>query len=145
MRCEKSGEMWVAVKSLILFDRKILLIQRSNYAGGGENEWEFAGGGLQFGEDLQEGLLREIREETGLSVRIDRLLYAMTAMVSPQRQIVGLTYLSYADTDKVILSHEHINFLWATRGQLVEKLNQPMLNDLAKNSVLDILEFEIDE
>jgi len=144
MRCDKSGEMWVAVKSLILFNRKILLIQRSSYVGG-ENEWEFAGGGLQFGEDLQEGLLREIREEVGLAICIDRLLYAMTAMVSPQRQIVGLTYLSYADTDKVILSHEHINFLWATRRQLVEKLNKPMLNDLAKNSVLDILEFEIDE
>ena len=27
------GELWVAQKSVILFDRKVLLIQRSNYAG----------------------------------------------------------------------------------------------------------------
>jgi len=134
------NEMWVAVKSLILFNKKTLIIQRSKYAGGDENEWEFAGGGLKFGEELHEGLLREIQEETGLIVRIDRLLYAMTAMVNPERQIVGLTYLSYANTDKVILSHEHINFLWATRKQFIELLNKSMLKDLIKNSVLDILD-----
>ena len=134
------GEIWVATKSLILFDRKVLIIQRSKDAGGGEGDWEFAGGGLRFGEDLPEGLKREIQEEVGLTVRIDKLLYAMTAMVNPQRQIVGLTYLSYSDTDKVILSHEHTDFLWATRNQLIKLLNKSMLNDLIKHSVLDMLD-----
>ena len=136
------GEIWVAAKSLILCKNRVLLVQRSAYAGGGENDWELPGGGLQFGEGLQEGLLREIREETGLTVRVDRLLYAMTAMLSPQRQIVGLTYLSYADTDTVVLSNEHKGFLWADHKQLVELLNKPMLNDLIANGVLDLLDVE---
>jgi len=136
------GEIWVATKSLILFNKKTLIIQRSKYAGGGENDWEFVGGGLKFGEDLIEGLKREIQEEVGLSVRVDKLLYAMTSVINPQRQIVGLTYLSYADNDRVILSHEHIDYLWATRKQFIEMLNKPMLNDLIKNSVLDILDID---
>ena len=136
------GEIWVASKSLILFNRRALIIKRSKYAGGSENEWEIAGGGLQFGEDLIDGLRREIKEEVGLSVHVDRLLYAMTGMVSPQRQIVGLTYLSYADFDTVTLSHEHTDFLWATRKQLLEMLNKPMLDDFIKNSVFDILEID---
>lgn len=135
------GEIWVALKSIIIFNRKTLLIQRSKYTGGGENDWEIAGGGLKFGEELLEGLYREIYEETGLTVRVDRLLYAMTAMAGP-RQIVGLTYLSYADSDKVTLSHEHIKFLWATRKQLVELLNKPMLDDFAKHSVLEMLDID---
>ena len=134
------GEIWVATKSLILFNGKTLIIQHSRDAGGGEGDWEIAGGGLKFGEDLLEGLKREIQEETGLTVRVDKLLYAMTGMVNPQRQIVGLTYLSYADTDNVTLSHEHTNFLWATRKQLIELLNKPILNDFIKHSVLDMLE-----
>jgi 8-oxo-dGTP diphosphatase len=136
------GELWVAQKSIILFNRKALLIQRSKQAGGGENEWEIAGGGLKFGEDLLEGLCREINEEVGLSVRVDRLLYAMTALISPQRQIVGLTYLSYADSDKVTLSHEHTNYLWVSRKRLVELLNRPMLDDFNRHSVLDVLDID---
>ena len=75
-----------------------------------------------------------------MTVRIDKLLYAISRLINPQRQIVGLTYLCYADTDTVILSDEHKNFLWATREQLEELLSKPMLDDLAYNSVLEQLD-----
>ena len=134
------GEIWVATKALLLYNKRVLIIQRSNYCGVGENEWEFAGGGLKFGEDLLDGLSREILEEVGLTVRIDRLLYAISRLVNPQRQIFGLTYLCYANTDTVILSNEHKNYLWATREQLQKMLTKPMLDDLTINSVLDQLD-----
>ena len=54
------GEIWVASKSIILYDKRILLIQRLKIAGGGEYDWEIPGGGLRFGEDLLEGLYREV-------------------------------------------------------------------------------------
>lgn len=135
-------EIWVATKALILYNKHALIIQRSNYCGVGENDWEFAGGGLKFGEDLLEGLSREIKEEVGLVVQIDKLLYAISRLINPQRQIVGLTYLCYADTDKVVLSNEHKNFLWATREQLEELLPKLMLDDLTFNSVLEQLDIE---
>ena len=135
------AEIWVAQKSIVLYNRKVLLIQRSSYSSG-ENEWEIPGGGLHFGEDLLEGLLREVHEETGLTVCVDRLLYAMTALVSPQRQIVGLTYLSYASSDQITLSHEHKDSLWASRKQLVELLNKPMMDDFMRYSVLDMLDID---
>jgi 8-oxo-dGTP diphosphatase len=134
------NEIWVATKAVILYNRRALIIQRSDYCGIGENEWEFAGGGLKFGEDLPEGLSREIKEEVGLTVRIDRLLYAITRLINPHKQIVGLTYLCYADTDKVVLSDEHRDFLWATREQLTELLTTPMLHDLADYMVLESLD-----
>ena len=135
------GEIWVAVKSLVVFNRRVLIIKRSNYSIGA-GEWDIPGGGIRFGEDLQECLHREIKEETGLTTHEDKLLYAMTAKVSPIRQVVGLTYLSYADTDEVILSHEHTDFLWATQEQLKGRVSRPILDDLIRNSVFDMLDID---
>ena len=135
------GEIWVAAKSLIVFNRRVLIIKRSDYCIG-EGEWDIPGGGIRFGESLLDCLHREIKEETGLTVRIDRLLYAITALVNPVRQIVGLTYLSYADSDTVILSHEHTDYLWATKKQLRELISKPTLYDYESNSVFDILNID---
>jgi len=136
------GDIWVCVKSLIIFKRRVLIIKRSNYSDIGQGEWDIPGGGMQFGETLLECLNREIKEETGLTVRVDRLLYAMTTQISPTRQIVGLTYLSHADTEEVILSQEHTDFLWAIKEQLKERLPKKTLDDYTGNSVFDILNID---
>jgi len=133
------GEFIVGVKSLILYNKKILLVQRSD-AG---NEWECPGGKVEFGEDLHTALRREIKEETGLeSICIGKLLYAMTVKISPETQIVGLMYLSHAKSDKVRISDEHIDFIWADKEQLMKLLNRHMLNELIENNILDTLEID---
>lgn len=53
----------VSVKALVLNDEgKFLLSQESN------GKWELPGGGLDHGESAQEGLKREIKEESGLDI-----------------------------------------------------------------------------
>ncbi|MCL2775259.1 MAG: NUDIX domain-containing protein [Oscillospiraceae bacterium] len=130
------GEFIVAAKAVILYNRKALLVQRSD----GGNEWECPGGRVEFGEDLHTALRREIKEETDLEdICIGKLLYAMTGKLGPQRQIVGLMYISYAKSDKVKISHEHIDFIWADKEQFINLLNKHMLNELIENNVLDSL------
>ena len=138
------GEFKVGVKSIILYNRKVLLVQRADISGTSRsNEWEFPGGLMEFGEDLHAALRREIKEETGLDdINIEKLLYAITVKVSPERQVVGLMYLSHAKGDIVKISEEHIDFMWANKEQLINLLNTPMFNELKENNFLDSLEID---
>lgn len=54
----------VSIKALILDEtrKKFLLVQEP------DGRWELPGGGLDHGENIYEGLRREIREEMGLEV-----------------------------------------------------------------------------
>ena len=51
---------------------EIVLIRRGQAPRRGE--WSIPGGKLEWGESVQEGLLREVREETGLVVKISGLI-----------------------------------------------------------------------
>ncbi len=50
-----------SIKALVLNEKKQFLLAKE-----ANGYWELLGGGLDFGEDPRDGLIREIKEETGL-------------------------------------------------------------------------------
>jgi 8-oxo-dGTP diphosphatase len=58
----------VGVGGVIIVDGRALLIRRGSEPLRGE--WSIPGGTLELGESLEEGVARELREETGLEVRV---------------------------------------------------------------------------
>lgn len=133
----------VALKAIIIFNHKALIIQRAYGEVSGSGSWEFAGGKLEFGEDLETGLKREIMEEVGLSVKIEHLLYASTFLSKENRQTVILNYLCHSFSDQVTLSEEHEKYIWADKKTMKKYLTKGILHDLESNKIfnqLDVIE-----
>ena len=63
-------------RGVIIRDNEILLIRRTrqNAEGGIDNWLSIPGGGLDPGETPEQAVVRELQEELGLTVRIDRFL-----------------------------------------------------------------------
>jgi 8-oxo-dGTP diphosphatase len=64
----------VGVGGVVIADGRALLIRRGSEPLKGE--WSIPGGTLEVGETLGEGLARELREETGLEVKVLELIEA---------------------------------------------------------------------
>ena len=126
----------VALKAIIIFNHKALIVKRS-YGEFGGGSWEFVGGKLEFGEDLEAGLKREIMEEVGLQVKVERLLYASTFQSKENRQTVILSYLCHGFTDQVLLSEEHEKYIWADKKVMRKYLAKGILHDIDTNSIFD--------
>jgi 8-oxo-dGTP diphosphatase len=125
----------VAVKGLILNNGKALIIRRGENVKFGEGTWECVGGKINYGEDLETALIREAKEEVGLDITVEKILYA-TSYPSPERHLIILTYLCRSSETNVILSEEHLDYHWSTKDQLRQLLPENIVNDFEKNNVL---------
>lgn len=56
-------------KAVLYKDDKVLLLKRSSYMKKHSGEWDLPGGHIMEGEDLIDGLIREVWEETALRIR----------------------------------------------------------------------------
>ena len=132
----------VAVKGLIINDSRVLIVKRANDDEIGGGTWECVGGKIEFGEDLETALTREIKEEVGLTITVEKILYATTFKTDLTRQVVILTYLCRSKNTNVVLSKEHSEYQWATKKQLKSLLPPEIVTDFEQNNVFFLEELE---
>ena len=65
---EKLKRTRVAAYALIVHEEQILLCRISSEIPEWEGFWTLPGGGIEFGEDPELAMIREVKEETGLDV-----------------------------------------------------------------------------
>ncbi|WP_433412890.1 NUDIX hydrolase [Microtetraspora malaysiensis] len=101
----------VSVSGVILDGHgRALLIQRRDIG-----RWEAPGGVLERDEDIISGLLREVREETGLDVTPQ----AMTGVYKNMtRGIIALVFRCEAVGGQLSVNDEACAFRWATADEV---------------------------
>jgi 8-oxo-dGTP diphosphatase len=128
----------VIVKGVIFNNGKLLIVQRgySEKVAGGT--WECPGGKVEWGEDLETALKREMKEETGLMVEVNKILYVSTFNTDQIKQFITLTYLCKTGDTVVTLSKEHMDFRWVTKGQSRIFLAANIISDFEKNNIFSL-------
>lgn len=137
-----ANQLLIVVKGLIFYEGQVLLVKRSSQEEVGGGTWELVGGKMVFGETLETSLRREIKEETGLDVVIEKLLYATTFQTDPTRQIVLLSYLCQSETDNVTLSDEHSEYRWTSKKEARLLLTPEIIRDFENHAVFTLAKFE---
>ena len=94
-------------------DLEVLLIQRGNYPFKGD--WALPGGFLDMDETLEEAIVRELEEETGLSnVELNQLFAFSTLGRDPRGRTITITFYGTVDMNnsKVKASDDARNAKW---------------------------------
>lgn len=108
-----TSKPWIlAVRGIIRDDAgRWLLIRRSSQCEHFMGTWELPGGKADVGETVDASLRREVREETGLSVR-PTTVAGVTECEMPKNHLVTVYFHTAAEAGTVTLSGEHDEFTW---------------------------------
>lgn len=111
----------VGVKVLLRNEsEKILVLRRSGKYAELEGVWDIPGGRIEPGTPLNENLMREIQEETGLELTTQpRLVGVQDIFPSKDQHVVRVTYVARTHGDPV-LDEEHTEFRWVEFKELRE-------------------------
>jgi len=112
---DKYTRSLLVTRTIVVHDGKLLLIRRSESDSNSGN-YEFPGGMVDKGESLEQAAVRELVEETGISVSISDLDFYISHAYEPEPGVDRLTtvFVVIVNSDKVTLSWEHDDHLWAT-------------------------------
>lgn len=108
----------VAAHGFIKDGDKFLITQRplnDDYMPG---FWDTPGGTIEFGEKATDALVREIQEETGLTVKTGKIIFCHDHLSNPQRHQFTLVYqCDYLGGEIILDPNEHQGYQWVTLEQ----------------------------
>ncbi len=127
-------KLFVATKAFIVHEGKVLMVRESGAYKDGTNMGKFdvVGGRVQPGERFDEGLRREVHEETGLDVTIGRPFFVnewRPVVREEQWQIVATFFVCTKVGGDVVLGDDHSEYVWIdplryTEFPIIENLAQ---------------------
>jgi len=132
------AEPRIRIGVVIVQDENILLVRHKKE---GKTYWLLPGGGLEYGESIDECAKREVMEETGLNIEMERLLFLSEAIAPDKRKHIINIYVLAKKTggtiqkgeDIILDGVEFVNFAKLQNITLYPPIGKYLLN-LKKNN-----------
>jgi len=135
MKREYPDRPLVGVGAIILEGDRVVLVRRGHAPLLGD--WSIPGGVLELGETLREAVVREVREETGLTVAPGELLGVYDRLVRdehgrPRYHYVLIDFLCRKISGELQAADDAEEVRWFSREELTEVSLAPDTQDVIK-------------
>ena len=112
-----------AVGAVLFHKNKVLLVKRGQAPAKGL--WALPGGKILPGETMQQALIREIKEETGLEISVGKMIYVFDVIEKDEKQGITFHYViidfecNYIN-GKLKAADDAVDAVWASETKLRE-------------------------
>ena len=109
---------FVSVAGLVINDSGEILLVKSPRRG-----WEYPGGMVEPGETFQDALIREIKEESGIDVKITGFIGLCKNI---EKAIVNIDFCCKAVGGKLTTSDESTEVIWVNKEKALSMISFPL-------------------
>lgn len=122
----KVKEFGVAAKAVVFNDQgDYLVLRKSSSEDINPNTYDLPGGRVEFGEKLDEAVIREVKEETGLVIKPLQIFNAWTFIKDSNFQLTGIDFIARLVEGGEKLSSEHDEVLWINSKDIQKRSDFP--------------------
>ena len=114
----------VAAFVLIQKEEGILLAKQSY----GQQYWSLPGGVMEEGESIEQAAIREVKEETGLDIRLGKLIGIYS---KPSEGALAMTFMGYVVGGELKADHEIIEVRYFPLANMPENIREHLRQRVA--------------
>ena len=120
---------------IIVKNKKVLLVYEKN-----RNFWGFPKGHMEAGETEVETALREVKEEVGLDVEIDKeRRYTLNYVIRDEIDKTTVLYIAKAKNEEIVMQKNEIeNIRWCSFEEALNMLTFDDWKEMFKKVIDDI-------
>ncbi|MFA6254664.1 MAG: NUDIX domain-containing protein [Patescibacteria group bacterium] len=102
----------ITQKAVIIKSTQLLILKRSQTEKAFAGLWDFAGGKAEIGENDEQSLIREVKEETALDIKPKEILGTYFGELN-KKSVKFIIFMAEVIAGEVRINFEHDDYKWA--------------------------------
>lgn len=127
--------MKVIVSGVIEKDGKYLLVQEAQKKC--FEKWNFPAGHLDFNESLEQGAIREIKEETGCDVSLDGICYIANRILEDDLFVMIIFNAKLIKEEIKFDKEEILDVKWFDYEEIVDEMESQLRGNYVRTAVMN--------